>query len=118
MQERNSFSLRADPRPFIDELNAGRATPIERRVEVIDRKADVMDARTTLRHEARDRRGGIVRLQELYQRLARVEPHYPGAIGIVEAHLPQTQYIAKEGKTFGDGPYRDPDVGNARAARG
>lgn len=118
MQERNSFSLRADPRPFIDELNAGRATPIERRVEVIDRKADVMDARTTLRHEARDRRPGIVRLQQLNKGLARAKAHYPRAIGIGQADLIQTQHIAKKGKALGDRLDRDPNVGNAGATRG
>ena len=118
MQEGNPLPLRADARLFVDELNARGATALERRVEVIYRKADVMDSGSALGHEARDRRGGIVRLQELHQRLARLEPDNPGAIGIVEAHLPQTQYVAKERKTFGDGPYRDPDVGNARAARG
>jgi hypothetical protein len=103
---------------FVDELNARCATALQRRIEVVNRKADVVDSRTALRHEARDRRAGIIRLEQLDEGLTRPEPDYFGAIGIVEADLLQTQYIAKKGKTLGDRLNRDSDVGNAGAARG
>ena len=63
MQERNPLSLCSNARLFVDELNAGCAAALECGVEVIDGKADVVDSRTALRHEARDRRGWIIRLQ-------------------------------------------------------
>ena len=118
MKERNSFPLRANARAFVDELNSRRATALQRRVEVVNRKADVVDSRTALRHEAPDRRAGIIRLEQLDEGLARSEPDYFRAIGIVEADLFQTQYIAKKGKTLGDRLNGDSDVRNAGAARG
>jgi hypothetical protein len=110
VQECNPLSLRADARLFVYELDAGRPAALERRVQIVDRKADVMDSRTALRHEASDRRRGIVRLKKLNKRLARAEPHYLRAVGIVEAHLFQAQYVAKKRETVGDCLNRDPDV--------
>ncbi len=67
MQKRDSLSLRTDSRVLVDELDAGSPATLQHRVEIVYGKADVMDASPALRHEARDGRGGIVRLQELHQ---------------------------------------------------
>ena len=117
MQEGYPLSLRADARLFVDELNAGGATALQHRVQVVDRKANVMDSGPALRHESRDRRPRIVRLKKLDQSLAGAEARYPGAIGIVEANLAQAQHIAKKGKTLGERLYRDPNVGHSNATR-
>ncbi|MEA2764368.1 MAG: hypothetical protein QOK07_772 [Gemmatimonadaceae bacterium] len=117
MQKCNPFSLGAYARCFVDELNAGSAAALERRVQIVDRKADVMDSRTALGHEARDWRGGIIGFQQLNKRVSRAESRYPGAVGTVEADLSQSQYVPKERETLGDCLDRDPDVRNAGAAR-
>ena len=63
MQECNPLSLRADARLFVDELNPCRPAALEHRVQVVDRKADVMNSWTALGHEARDRRPRIIGFQ-------------------------------------------------------
>lgn len=54
MQKRDPLSLCSDPRLLVDELYTGSAAALEHRVQVVDRKADVMDPGPSLRHEASD----------------------------------------------------------------
>jgi len=63
VEECDPFSLRSDARLIVNELNAGLATAIERRVEVVDRKADMVDSGTPFPHEPRDRRIWVVCLK-------------------------------------------------------
>lgn len=110
MQEGDSFSLGSDARFLVDELNASSAAPVECRLEVVDGKADVMDSGSALRHESRDRGGGIVGLQQLDEGLSRTEPNDARAVGIIELHLPQPQDIAEKGKGVAEGRQGDPNV--------
>ena len=117
MQEGNSFSLGSDARFLVDELNTRGAAPLECRVEVVDRKADVMNPGTTLRHKAGNRRRGVVGLQQLDEGLSRAEPHDARSVGIIEFHLSQTHYIAEKGKSVAEGLQGDPNVRNSGATR-
>lgn len=110
MQEGDSFSLGSDARCLIDELNTRGAAAVECRVQVVHRKANVMNPRSALRHEARDRRRGIVGLQQLDEGLPRAEPHDAGAVGVIESYLSQTQNIAEKGKGIAEGLQSDPNV--------
>ena len=118
MQKSDSFSLCADARSLVDELDARGPAASQHVVEVVDSKADVMDSWSALRHEARDRRVRIVGLQQLHQRLPRAESGYVRAIRIVERNLGQSQHIAKERKGPVKGLDCDPNVRYARATRG
>ena len=110
MQECDSFSLRSNPRFLVDKLNSRGAAAVESRVEIVHRKANVMNPRSALRHEARDRRRGIVGLQQLDEGLPGVEPHDARSIGIIEFHLSQTENITKKGKGVAEGLKSDPNV--------
>jgi len=118
VQERDSFSLGANARFFINELDACRATPLEHRVEVVDRKADVVDSRTPFRQVAPDRRRGVVGLQQLHQWLTGAKADYPRAVRIVELHFLETQHIPKERERLRERLYRDPNMRNTGATRG
>ena len=65
MEERDALSFRANARCLVDEPNAELAAAIERGVEVIDGKADVMDARAPLRNKFADWRLGRFGLEQL-----------------------------------------------------
>ena len=118
MQKRDSLSFRSDSRRLVDELYARRPAALQRCVEVIDGKADVMDTGPSLCHEPRDGRGGVVRLQQLHQGLPRCEPDYARPIRIIESGLGQTQHIPEERNAPCESLDCDPDVGYSGATWG
>ena len=118
MQESDSLTFRPNAGFLVDKLYAGLPTAIEHPVEVVHREADVMNARSALRYEARDRRGGIVSLKKLHQWLAGAQAHNVRTVGILEWYLGQSQDITEERKALGKGLHSDSDVRYARAARG
>lgn len=118
MQEGDPLALGADPRFVVDELQSGFSTPLERRVEIVDRKADMVNAGTALRDEARDRRIRVIRLQQLDQGLAGSETHDPRAIGVVERNLGQFQHFAEKRHARCEGLHSDSNVRYAGAPRG
>ena len=63
MQERNSFSFGTDPRRRIDETNARGAAALNRGVEIVDSKADVVNAGASLLDKLGDWRVFDVRFQ-------------------------------------------------------
>lgn len=118
MEEGDPFTLGADARFVVDELQSGLAAPLERRVEIVDRKADVVNSGSPFRDEASDRGIRIVRLQELHQGLAGRETDDPRAIGVVERNLGQFQYFAEKRHGRCEGLHSDSNVRYAGAARG
>jgi hypothetical protein len=118
VQKYDPLSLGPDAWSFIDELNARGLASLDHCVEIVDRKADVMDTRSAFRQKARDRRGGIIGLQQLHEGLSGAEANYAGAVGVIERDFPQPQYVPEKWKNLGDGLYRDSNVGYARATRG
>lgn len=118
MQEGDSLALGADARLFIDELQPGLAAPLERRVEIVDGKANVVNSGTALRDEARDRRIRVIRLEELHQGLAGRETRDARAIGVVERNLGQFQHFAEKRHAGCESLHSDSNVRYAGAARG
>lgn len=102
MKKRDPLSLRTDARNVVNEPGPGGAAPLERRVEIIHREADVMDRRPSFRNESPDRRVGLARLQELDNRPSRVESRDPRAVGVGQVELLQSEYFPVEGQRFGD----------------
>ena len=118
MQERDTFPLGAEPGRFIDQPNAGLATTLERTVEIVDRKADVMDARAAFGDELAD---GCVRMLGLEQLDEGVTGRKAGdvrTIGVVERHDGEAEQIAVEWKNVVERAHGDSDVGNARGTAG
>jgi len=118
VQKRDSLSLRSDSRLLVDELHAGRPAALQRCVEIVDGKADVMDSRSALSHKPRYGRAGIVGLQQLHQGLPRGEPDYARPIRIIESRLGQTQDVPEERNTPCEGLNCDPNMGYSGATWG
>ena len=55
MQKRDPFLLGADAGGLVNKANAGRTTPLEDGVEVVDGEAEVMDSGPTLGYKSADR---------------------------------------------------------------
>ena len=77
-----------------------------------------MNAGSALCHEAPDRRGGIVSLQQLHQGIPCAEPDYARPIGIIESRLGQTQHVPEERNAPCEGLNCDPDMGYSGATWG
>jgi hypothetical protein len=118
VQERDPLSFGTDAGHFIYELNAGSSASLQRRIEIVNRKADVVDTRSALRQKSRDRRRRVVCLEQFHQRLASTETDDVRPIGVFESDLPQPQYIPKKRETRRQRLNCYSDVGYARAARG
>ena len=118
MQECDSLSLRANAWLVIDDLDAGSPAALEHGVQVVDRKADVMDAGSAFVHEARDRRGRVTGLEKLNEGLTGAQADDARAVRIVERNFPQPQHIPKKRKALGESLDGDSNVGYASATRG
>ena len=93
MKESDPLSFRSNPRLFIDQPNTRGPAALEYSIEIRNRKADVMNARTPLRDEFSNRRIGVFRLQKLHKRLASLECLDSGAVGISELYWLHSQYF-------------------------
>lgn len=94
---------KSDPLPFgassrrgVDESNAGDATALERRVEIVDSEADVMQPRPASFDKLRDGRVGRFRFEQLNERVAGEKPSDVSAVGIFQRRLLQAKDVAVE----------------------
>jgi hypothetical protein len=119
VEKRDALPFGAGSWFLVDEANAGLATARERIVEVIDREADMMDSRTALRDELRDRRLGALRFEEFDERIASREPGDSGSVRIVERDFWHFEHVAVEReqgvqRLDGDPDVRDPGSASIR----
>ena len=112
MEERDAFPRRPVPRRLINDLDAGRAAPIEYGVEIVDGKADVMDARPACREELSDRGFGFVRLQQFDQGFTGREAADARPIGVMQRYRGKAEDVAVEGEDAFHVLDGDPDVGD------
>lgn len=118
MEKSDPFSFRSDPWDVVDELNSRSTAALERSIQIVDREADVMQPRPSLRDEAPDGGIGVPRLEQLHQRTSGVEARYAGAVGIIQIHLLEPEDITKKRHAGAQRLYSDADVGYADSARG
>ncbi len=110
MQECDTLSLGSDPWLLVDELNSGATTTLQGRIEVVDGEANVMNPRSALLQESRDRGFRVSGLQKLHQRLACAEANDVSAVGVIEVDLGQSEHVAKKRQALGEGLDGDPDM--------
>src|SRR5512146_1229864 len=115
MQKRDALTFGPDAGRLVDHPHPVLAATSQRVVEIVDGKADVMDAWATLGDKFGDRRIGGFCLEELDERLARGEPHDACTVGIGERNLGQPKHVTIERQTLGQPAHGDADVGNRRA---
>jgi hypothetical protein len=116
VEESDPLALRAYPGTFIDQANARRAAPIERGVEIIDGKADVVDAGSALCDKPPDGRVVRASLQQFHERASAVEPGDSSTIGIIERNLGHGEHVAVERQDLVEHAHRNANVGDAGAA--
>ena len=91
-------------------------TPVERRIQVIDHEADVVDSGPAALDEAAHwglRGGGF---QELDHRISGGETDDAGTVGVVERDLGESEDIAVEGHGVVEGTHGDANMCDAGAA--
>lgn len=115
MKKGDSLSFRSHARRVINEPDTTFAAASEGVIEIRYGEADVMDARTATIDEARDRRVGGGRLEELDKLGSGREAGDAGAVGILERMVVQSEEIAIEGKHLVDRTHGDADVRDARS---
>jgi|SRR5688572_23381896 len=118
MQERDAFLLRTDPRGLVDETDTGRPASLERGIQVLDRKAQVVDPGASFLDEPRNRRVGYLGFEELDERLTGREAGDAGAVGVVERDLRHLEDVAVERQDLIESADRNADMGEARSSTG
>ena len=116
MEKRDAFAFRSHARGVVDESDSGGPAPVERSIEVVDCKADVMDARPAPGDELPDRRIVGAGFEQFHQRFTGGQACNGGTVGVVEWNVGQSQDITVEGQHVVEGTYSDADVGNAGTA--
>lgn len=80
----------------IDESNARGATALERRVEIVDGEADVMEPRAAFLDKLRNRRIGRFRFEQFNERVASEKSGDVSAVRIFQRRLWEAKDIAVE----------------------
>ena len=115
MNEGNALSFGTKARCLVDQSEAGVAAAVERGVEVVDSKANVMDAGPPRGDELADRGLRVGRFKQLDEGVAGGEPDDSGAVGIVQRYVLQLQHVCIEGEDRLEVADRNADVGDRRA---
>ncbi len=116
MEKRDAFSFGTQTRCIIDESEAGFSAALKGAVEIVHRKADVVNAGASLGDIFANWRVLGLCLQKFHERFTGGEASDGGAICIVEWHLGQAKDVAVKRKQLVEGAYSDANVGDARAA--
>jgi hypothetical protein len=98
VEERDSLSLGTNARCFVDETNASGSATVERAIEIVDDKADVVDAGPPSFDESTDRRVGDARFEQLDERITGREAGDASSVRIVERDFVEPQDVAIEGE--------------------
>lgn len=118
MKERDSFSLCTKARRFVDQPDARLTTFLESCVEIVHRKADMMNAGAPTGDEFPDRRVVTCRLEKLDQRLSGDHGRDACPIRIIDLRLLEAEYVGEERNACRDGLHGDSDVSDAGALGG
>ena len=118
MKESNPLSFSAEPGNLIDELDARETATLQHRIEIVHRKADVMNSGPPSREEFSNRRIGTIRLQQLDKAFPRRDGCYPRAIRILDLDLRHSEDIAEKGELRIDRRECDSNMGDPGAFRG
>jgi len=110
VEKRNSFSLSTDARHVVDQLKTGLTAALENGIQVVHRKADVVNPGTALLHEPPDRRVRLDGFQQLDQRFSRCKSRDLCPIRIIQLDLGQAKNIPEKRHALAERPDRDANV--------
>jgi thioredoxin 1 len=115
VEKRDTLPLGSDARSLVDETDLRFPTPVERRIQVIDHEANVVDPGAAALDEATDGRFWGNSFEELDERVSSGETDDVGAIGLVEGYFGQSEDVAIEGEGVAERTHGDTDVRDAGA---
>ena len=118
MNESDSLAFGAHTRGFVNQPCPRIPAALQSRVQIVHRKADVMNRRATAGDESADWRVRLCRLQQLDNRSSRIQSRYPRAVGVPQIDGREPQDFPVERENLGDGAHGNPDMGNSRALWG
>ena len=110
MDEGDAFSFCADARYIVDESNSGLAALLESPVEIIDRKADMVNSGAAPRDEFSDRRVLAICLEQLDQRFARSDRRDARAVRIIDLGFLKAKDFGEKRNARRDRLHGDSDV--------
>lgn len=96
MEKSDPLAFGANSRRRIDESNARSATALERRVEVVDGEADMMQPGPAFFDKLRDRRIGRFRFEQFNERIAGEKSGDVSAVGIFQGRFLEAKDITVE----------------------
>ncbi len=117
MKEGNSLSFRAETWDLVDEADAGGPAAVERAIEVVDGKTDVMDAWAASGDELADWRVVGAGLKQFDEGIAGFESGNAGSVGVVERDFGEVEDVAVEWQDCVELGDSHADVGDAGTAR-
>ena len=103
---------------LIDKLHTCRTTAIQHRIEIVDRKANVMDSRTSPREEFPDWSIVAFRLEQLDETLARGHSRDARAVRIGELDWRHSEHIAEKRQLTIDRRESNPYVSDSGPFKG
>ncbi len=113
MNKGDAFSFCPETRHLIDQPQPSSTAFLQSRIQVINRKADVMDSGAPLRDEFPDRRVVAIRLEKLNQRIACDHRGYVRPVGISNLRLLEPEDIGEQRHARRERLYRDSNMSDA-----
>jgi hypothetical protein len=96
MEEGDPLAFRTRARLLVNQPDSRLTTARQRRVQVVHRKADVVNARAALFQEPANGGVGFIWFEKLNQGVARDEPADPRPVAVSQLGLGHSQDIAIE----------------------
>ena len=106
MEEGDALSVGSDPRDLVHQGHARSAALREHRVEVVYGEAQVVNARTALFNEARNRRVGTVGLEQFDEDVASDESANTRTIAVGERLVGESEDVTKKRERVGQRTHR------------
>ena len=113
MKEGDSLSFGANARRLVDKADAGGATSVEHRIEIVNGEADVVNTGATLGDKLANRTIRRLGLEEFNERLSSNEPGNASAVRVIERRFAKAEHIAIKGKNLVERPHGNADMGDA-----
>jgi hypothetical protein len=100
VKEGNPFTFRSETRPFVDETDSSGSATFERGVEIVYRKADMMDAWAAFGDELRHWRLWGLGFEELDQGITGAQSGDSGPIVVAERDVVETEQVTVQRKNL------------------
>ena len=118
MKKGNPFAFGSNARTFIDKLYACSPAAIQHFIEIVDRKADVMNTGAAAREKLADWSVIPLRLEQLHQAFSRGNGRDARAVRIGKLDWRHSEYVAEKRQLTIDRRESNPDVSDSGPFKG